>query len=152
MVFFVLPFPYRSLIFTPNYQLFMPLSFFRIFFKPIISHVRASGGCLCPLSVCSMRAFHDKYREGNVRLGNKQKIFARVCAKLLWRVIYCTNNIPKPDPQSGSMFCRRLGRKSPWIIKEKNLATKIEIRLLIHPHMWEMGSSILSFFSSGLRI
>ena len=63
----------------------------------------------------------------DVKLGKKINNFARVGTKLFWRAIYCANPKPEPDPQSGSLFRKRLGRRAPRIIWEYDLATAIAI-------------------------
>ena len=79
--------------------------------------------------------------------GGRWKSFLRVYTKLFWRAIYCANPRPKNNFRSGTLSPRVLGRLSPRIICEYNIATAIVIQPLIHPHMYKMGSYIFSAMS-----
>lgn len=73
------------------------------------------------------------------RAGND--FFVRVCTKLFWSTIYCANPRLKPDPQSGYLCYKGLGRQAPRIIWEYDIVTVIVIRPLTQPGTCEMGSS-----------
>ena len=77
--------------------------------------------------------------EGRGHIGGS--LFARVRAKLFWCVIYCNNPRPNPESQTGSRSRRGLGRRYLQIMREYALMTAIEIWLLTHIRMCEMGSS-----------
>ena len=101
-------------------------------------------------SVHSQRVVHallNWEREGNMRPGRKKNIFVRVCEKLFWLTIYCANHRPKSDSQSGSLFCRVLGRRYPHIICEYDLATAILIKPLNQTCTCKMDSSIFAAMS-----
>ena len=66
---------------------------------------------------CVARVLRDREREGNVRLGDKQKDSVQVCAKLFCPAIYSANPRLKPDSKSGSLSHRGLGRRDPQIIR-----------------------------------
>ena len=137
---FALPFPDRSLLFTPNsHSLCQYLSF--VSFFTVIICIWASRGCLCPSSTCSVIAAGSR-KGGKCEFNQKTKQIARVCAKLYWHNIYCNNYTPETDSQSGSVSRRVLDRHNPLIIWRSNLVTTIATRLSTQPHTCKMGSSI----------
>ena len=118
-----------------------------ILFFAGIARVKASIGCLRPSSACIACALWHQEREWNVRSGIKRKNFARVYAKLLWRMIYCSNLRPRNDSQSGYLSQRRIGRRYPWIIWDYNITTAIAIQPLTQPWTFKMSYSIFSAMS-----
>ena len=99
----------------------MPISF--ICFLVVVSFVSLSLPTYEPPEAASVRcprvarALRNLEREGNVRLGDKQKDSVQVCAKLFCPAIYSANPRLKPDSKSGSLSHRGLGRRDPQIIR-----------------------------------
>ena len=105
----------------------------------------ATVGFLHP---CPCRSRVQCADEGGWRghTGGKN-LFADVCAKLLWRVIYCPNPMLNAGSQSGYLSCSVLWSRSSRIIFQYVLATEILIQLVIHPCVCKMGSSIFAAMS-----
>ena len=145
---FALLFPYRSLPFTPYFQILRRYLSSILFFYPtpptFIACVRSSVGCVCTPSACSIHALHDWEGEGNTRLGIKRKTFLQVYTKLFWTTIYYANTRPRTNIQSIYLPYKGLGIWVPHIIQEYDLATAVAVRPLTHPRLWKMGSSILA--------
>ena len=145
MIYIILLFFDRSLIFTPKYQIFTPIQSVLSLLFPL-NWSRAILQRLIPsvFHMWRVRYTISKGREGNTRLGRRWKSFARVCAKLFWIVIYCSNLRPEPNSQSGSLSHRGMGSQYPLIMCYCGCATAILIQMLIHPHTCKMGSSIFA--------
>ena len=102
-------------------------------------HNRVPVYFLCSVAKYSMHMMRER---GGGRVTQVVKKCAGAHKKLFWRANYCAKPRPYTGYQSGSWSCSGMGRRSPWIVLEYNLATVIVIWPLTQSRKFERGSSI----------
>ena len=135
-------FPCKSLLFTPNPGLYMPMYPCSppngLMFTTILSYGLVTLSAIT--SVC--RGVGGRKTRGLYIL-----MVADVCDAILAQYIYCAKLNPDSYTQLGSQVYMRLGARAVQRTWEYDLVTVIEIRPLTQPLTCEMSSSIFSAMS-----